>query len=162
MIIHGWQFGSGAVNRQNESVKTELGNTFAACIRWSVQWPPGLLFLSEKSIAPFCFEKYLFSVDFPLHNNVPVDRYFSNTALLHQSLSAKLWFGFFPLTLWDTSGYSCGEKRISKLQYMNTFPTRWSCSFSNTVRKWLSLVVSKLHICLFKEIRCCITMWFFQ
>lgn len=39
MIIRGWQFGSGAVNRQNESVKTELNNTFAAYIRWSVQWP---------------------------------------------------------------------------------------------------------------------------
>lgn len=37
-IISGWLFGSGAVNRQNDSV-TELTNTFAAYIRWFIRQP---------------------------------------------------------------------------------------------------------------------------
>lgn len=38
VIVSGWLFGSGAVNRQNYSV-TELTNTFAAYIRWFIRQP---------------------------------------------------------------------------------------------------------------------------
>lgn len=56
--------------KQAKWLKTELNSTFAAYIRWSIQWPC-LLSISEKSNTDRSVlkQQYLFSVNFSLHNN---------------------------------------------------------------------------------------------
>lgn len=95
IIVCGWQFGSGSC-KQAKWLKTELDNTFAAYIRWSIQWPQAYFPYLKNSMQISLFWESNISLVSIFHciTTFLSKRRNSKAVLFHLCLSAKPLFDF--------------------------------------------------------------------